>query len=160
MRPARISSISVICKYIALFVHDLHGAEDFYRRVFSMDLLFREGKGNLGQEDWGTLPLDKDWEDAEAAGIGLSMVALRRDDFVLALFQGTPQAGTVLEFCFGLAADEIEAVRARLPGDATILEHREGFLDFEDSFGFHWKLQEPDRAFRSSGELRGRWLPV
>lgn len=148
----------MICKYIALFVHDLHGAEDFYKRLFSMDLLFREGK--LGQEDWGTLPLDKGWEDAEAVGIELSMVALRRDDFVLALFQGAPQAGTVLEFCFGLTADEIEVVRARLPDDLTAIEYREGFLNFDDTFGFRWKLQEPGRAFMSSGELSGRWLAV
>lgn len=147
----------MICKYIALFVPDLHAAEDFYRRLFGMDLLFREAK--IG-EDWATLPLEKGWEDAEAAGIELAMVALKRDDFVLALFQGALRGGTVLEFCFGLAADQIEVVRARLPIDSTTLEYREGFLRFDDPFGFRWTLQKLQAAFRSSGEIAGRWLDV
>ena len=37
------------------------------------------------------------------------MVALRRDEFVLALFQGAPQAWTrAREIRFGLDADEID----------------------------------------------------
>lgn len=77
-----------------------------------MDLLFREAEAG---DDWATLPLDKGWEDADAAGIELSMVALRRDEFVPALFEGSPQPGAVHEICFGLEADKIDPVRARLP---------------------------------------------
>ena len=147
----------MICKYIALFVADLRGAESAYRRLFGMDLLFREaGTG----DDWATLPLDKGWEDADAVGIELTMVALRRDEFVLALFQGTPQPGTLHEVCFGLEADEIDAVRARLPKDCVPLTHRRGFLQFDDSFGFRWTLQELDVPFKSSGEIAGGWLDV
>jgi hypothetical protein len=123
-----------------------------------MDLLFREGR--LAADDWATLPLDKDWEDADAAGIELGMVALRRDEFVLALFQGTPQPGTVHEVCFGLEADEIDAVWARLPKDGAPPKHTRGFLQFDDSFGFRWTLQELDVPFKSSGEIAGRWLEV
>jgi len=148
----------VICKYIALFVADLRVAEDTYRRLFGMDLLFREGR--LAADDWATLPLDKGWEDADAAGIELGMVALRRDEFVLALFQGTPQPGTVHEVCFGLEADEIDAVWARLPKDGAPPKHRRGFLQFDDSSGFRWTLQELDVPFKSSGEIAGRWLAV
>jgi catechol 2,3-dioxygenase-like lactoylglutathione lyase family enzyme len=149
----------VICKYIALFVPDLRAAEDFYRRVFGMDVLFRES--NLdGEGSWSTLPSEKGWEDAETAGVELAMVALKRDKFVLALFRGTPQPGTVHEVCFGLDADEIEAVWARLREDVISLEHRERFLQFDDPFGFRWTLQEPQVAFMSSGEIAGRWLEV
>jgi hypothetical protein len=162
---ARISSIThqlrsasaVICKYIALFVADLRGAESAYRQLFEMDLLFREAAFG---DDWATLPLDKGWEDADAAGIELAMVALRRDEFVLALFEGSPQAGTVHEVCFGLEADEIDAVRARLPEECTSLTHARGFLQFDDAFGFRWTLQELDVPFKSSGEIAGRWLEV
>lgn len=81
LQPRRITSRDLqVHRAVA---HDLRDAEDFYKRIFSMDLLFRGGK--LGQEDWATLPLDKGWEDAEAVGTELSMIALRRDDFVLAL---------------------------------------------------------------------------
>lgn len=84
----------------------------------------------------------------------------QRDAIVLALFRGAPQRGTVLEVCFGLAADEIDAVRARLREEAITLEHRERWLRFDDPFGFRWTLQEPHIAFRSSGEIAGRWLEV
>jgi hypothetical protein len=123
-----------------------------------MDLLFREGR--LAGDDWATLPLDKGWEDAEAPGIELGMVALRRDEFVLALFQGTPQPGTVHEVCFGLEADEIDAVWARLPKDGAPPKHRRGFLQFDDALGFRWTLHEHHVPFRSSGEIAGRWLEV
>jgi catechol 2,3-dioxygenase-like lactoylglutathione lyase family enzyme len=148
----------VICKYIALFVADLRGAENAYRRLFGMDLLFREAR--LAEDDWATLPFDKGWEDTDAAGIELGMVALRRDEFVLALFKGTPQPGTVHEVCFGLEADEIDAVWARLPKDGAPPTHSRGFLQFDDSFGFRWTLQELDVPFKSSGEIAGRWLEV
>jgi len=148
----------VICKHMALFVPDLRAAESFYRRIFGMDLLFRES--DLGGESWYTLPSEKGWEDAGIAGIELAMVALKRDEFVLALFRGAPQPGTVREICFGLAADEIETVRARLPEEVITPEHRERWLRFDDPFGFRWTLQEPHVAFRSSGEIAGRWLEV
>jgi catechol 2,3-dioxygenase-like lactoylglutathione lyase family enzyme len=93
----------VICKHIALFVPDLRAAEDFYGRVFGMDLLFRESDVD-GEESWYALPPDKGWQDAERAGIDLAMVALKRDAFVLALFRGAPKPGTLGEICFGLAA--------------------------------------------------------
>jgi catechol 2,3-dioxygenase-like lactoylglutathione lyase family enzyme len=147
----------VICKYIAPFMPDLHAAEDFYRLLFAMELLFRESEL---PEGWHTLPLDKTWADAEAAGIELKMTALRRDDFVLALFQGAPRVGTVLEVCLGLSPDEIDAVEARLPKEVRELERREGFLKFDDPFGFTWTLEDPRVAFISSGEIGGRWLEL
>lgn len=149
----------MICKHIALFVPDLRAAEDFYRRIFGMDVLFRESDLD-GEESWYTLPPERGWDDAETAGIELAMVALKRDEFVLALFRGAPQPGTVLEVCFGLAAEEIERVRARLREDVITPEHRERWLRFDDPFGFRWTLQEPHVSFVSSGKIAGRWLDV
>jgi catechol 2,3-dioxygenase-like lactoylglutathione lyase family enzyme len=149
----------VICKHIALFVPDLRAAEDFYRRIFGMDLLFRESDLD-GEESWYTLPLEKGWDDADVAGIELAMVALKREEFVLALFRGAPQPGTVREVCFGLGADEIETVRARLQDEVITPEHKERWLRFDDPFGFRWTLQEPYVAFMSSGAIAGRWLEV
>lgn len=149
----------MICKHVALFVPDLRAAEDFYRRIFGMDVLFRESDLD-GEESWFTLPIAKGWDDAEIAGIELAMVALERDEFVLALFRGTPQPGTVLEVCFGLAVDEIETVRARLREEVITADHGKCWLRFDDPFGFRWTLQEPHVAFISSGEIAGRWLEV
>ena len=107
----------MICKHIALFVPDLLAAEEFYRRVFAMDILFRESDVD-GDENWHTLPRGKGWSDAARAGVELAMVALKRGEVVLALFLGNPQRGTVREICFGLPPDEIETIRARLREEA------------------------------------------
>lgn len=146
-----------MCKHIALFVPDLRAAEEFYRRIFGMDLLLRESEVD-GEESWYTLPPEKGWEDAEMAGVELAMVALKRDEFVLALFRGAPQHGTVCEICFGLAADEIEMVQAKLRDEPISSENSERWLRFDDPFGPRWTLQEPHVAFKSSGEIAERWL--
>ena len=70
-------------RHIALIVPDLRAAEAYYQRLFEMALIGREAK--LGDGRWHTLPFDKSWEDAEAAGIELGMLALRKGEFVLAL---------------------------------------------------------------------------
>jgi catechol 2,3-dioxygenase-like lactoylglutathione lyase family enzyme len=145
----------MFCKHIALFVPDLRAAEGYYRALFRMELLFREART---ADDWGTLPIGKEWEDAERAGIELAMVALRRANFVLALFQGAPQPGTVLEICFGLPPEEIAAVMSRLPHDAVLVSDTEA--KFDDRFGYRWALDEPGADFRSNGEAAGRWLAV
>jgi len=75
--------LAVICKYIALLRTTC--ATQRISTSASSAWISCSGGGKLGQEDWATLPLDKGWEDAEAVGTELSMIALRRDDFVLAL---------------------------------------------------------------------------
>jgi catechol 2,3-dioxygenase-like lactoylglutathione lyase family enzyme len=149
--------VEFVCKYLALYVPDLHAAESFYRRVFGLDVLFRETERD---GTWWTLPANKEWDDADAAGVEPRMVALRRNGFVLALFPGAPQPGAVHEVSIGLAADEIDGLRERPPDGLDLLEHADGFMRFEDPFGFRWVLQRPDAEFRSSGQIAGRWLDV
>lgn len=143
-------------KYVALFVPRLRAAEDFYRSVFDLELLFRESE--QGDGSWKTLRAGLDWDDAEARGIEVGMVALRRDELVLALSRGKPAPGSVYELCVGLPVDEIATVRSRLPEGATPIELRPDFLRFVDPFGFRWAVQRDDAAFRSSGEIAGRWI--
>jgi catechol 2,3-dioxygenase-like lactoylglutathione lyase family enzyme len=149
--------VSLVCKYIALHVPDLRSAEHFYRRAFGMEVQFREAERD---GVWWTLSADTGWEAANAAGVEPGMVALRRDDLVLALFLGTPRLGTVYEICLGLPSDEVEGLVSRVADDVSILEREDGFVRFEDPFGFRWVLQEHGAAFRSSGEIAGRWLDV
>ena len=148
--------MSFALKYVALYVPDLRAAEDFYRAVFAMTRLFRESARDDGT--WCTIRPEVDWDDAESAGITIDMVALRREAFVLALFRGEPQPGTVFELCVALPADEIGAVHARLPRAATVIESQPNNLRFEDPFGFRWAVQQDDAEFRSSGEIAGRWV--
>jgi hypothetical protein len=63
-----------------------------------MELIGREAELEDGL--WYTLPHDKNWKDAEAAGIEQDMLALRKGDIVLALFPGLEKAGQV--FAIGL----------------------------------------------------------
>jgi catechol 2,3-dioxygenase-like lactoylglutathione lyase family enzyme len=150
-------TVAFVCKYLALYVPDLRAAEDFYRRVFGVDVLFRETER---EGEWWTLPAATAWDEAVAAGIEVGMVALRRESFVLALFPGRPQRGAVYEVSIGLGADEIDGLRAHPPDGLHLLEHSNRFMRFDDPFGFRWVLQPSDAEFRSSGEIAGRWLDV
>ena len=149
----------VTVKHIALFVPYLQEAESFYQHIFSMQLLMREVE--LDDHLWYTLPKGKDWADAKEAGIELGMVALKRDAFILALFQGRPvPEDTVLEIGLSMTAKAIAAVRDLLPAGVTLVNHEYDDLIFRDPFGYVWHLLLPDKAFQSNGESSGRWLKV
>jgi len=148
--------MTFVCEYIALCVPDLRAAEGFYRRAFAMDLLFRESEREDGT--WQTLRADLDWDDVDARGIDVEMVALRRDAVALALFHGTPAPGTLFEISIGVTPKEADAIRARLGAEATVLESTPEWLRFQDPFGFRWAVQPHDAVFRSSGEIAGRWI--
>jgi len=149
----------LIVGHIALFVSDLQAAEDFYQRLFDMQLIMRETELDDGL--WYTLPPDKGWSDAAAAGIELGMVALQHDTFVLALFQGNPApAETVLEIGVIMPPAAIAALRDRLPQTLEIVSHEYGDLLFRDPFGYLWHLRPLGNLFQSNGESSGRWLKV
>ena len=149
----------VSVRHIALFVTDLREAEAFYRDVFEMELLMREAL--LDDRQWYTLPPDKGWHEAASAGVDLTMLALQRDDFILALLQGEPvPERTVLEIGIYLPAGDIPGVRARLPRTAWFMEQEGGDLMFGDPFGYRWHLWPEGVAFTSNGESAGRWLEV
>ncbi len=140
--------------HVALYAADLRAAEAFYRRAFAADLLFREARDRAGV--WHTLPLDASWEDAERAGIEIHMVALGRDAVVFPIFKGEPGPRII-----GLAidAEELAALRDRLPDEAKVLAESGDTLRFKDPFGVEWQVATVQR-FRSSGEMHGRWLVV
>jgi catechol 2,3-dioxygenase-like lactoylglutathione lyase family enzyme len=145
--------------HVALFVPNLRQAETFYQHVFNMQLLMREAE--LDNHLWYTLPTDKGWADAEAAGIELGMLALRRDAFILALFQCRPvPQDTVLEIGISMTAEAIAAVRNLLPNGVEIIKHEHGDVLFRDPFGYLWHLRLAGKAFQSNGESSGRWLKV
>jgi catechol 2,3-dioxygenase-like lactoylglutathione lyase family enzyme len=160
---------SVSIGHIALFVPDLPAAEHFYQRIFAMQLLMRETELDDGL--WYTLPMDKGWSDAQAAGIEIQMIALKRDAFVLALFKaalfkaGPKQGGpaprtTVLEIGITMTAESIATVRHRLPESAEIVSHEYGDLMFRDPFDYLWHLWPTGQVFQSNGESSGRWLEL
>jgi catechol 2,3-dioxygenase-like lactoylglutathione lyase family enzyme len=144
-------------RFIALVVPDLRAAEAYYRSLFDMALIGREARLDDGQ--WYTLPFDKDWDDAAAAGIELGMLSLRKDDMVLALFQGDAPQGQVFVIGLAMPADEIAGVRSRLLDDTPVFTDAPGRLEFRDPYRITWQIS-PGDEFRTAGDWAGHWLEL
>lgn len=142
-------------RHLALFVSDLRAAEEYYRQVFSMELIGRESWGDDGVSY--ALPVDKGWSDAEAAGVTLRFVALKRDTVILALFAGQVPTGQV--YAVGLVMSEQEIVEVASHLDAgRVIAHDDRYLEFIDPFAVRWQIST-DRNFVHAG-VAGRWLDV
>lgn len=146
-------------RHVALLVPDVRAAEEYYSALFAMDLLFREGPATAGLDagEWATLRPGVSWEQADTAGLTIGMVALRRDDVVLALFPGPASGAQVYAIGLVIAPDEIDAIRSSLPDDSVVEDDAPGWLSFVDRFGLRWQLAATSE-FRSAGERDGRWL--
>lgn len=150
--------MNISVRHIALFVPDLRSAERYYRSIFDMELVGREAE--LPDGEWYTLPFDKGWDDAEAAGIELGMLALRKDEFGLALFRGDEPAGQIYLIGLKMPVEEIARVRARLPEDTHISKDALDSLEFRDTYLITWQIVLPETEFRTAGEFANRWLKL
>jgi catechol 2,3-dioxygenase-like lactoylglutathione lyase family enzyme len=144
--------------FIALAVPDLRAAEDYYQSVFNMELIGREAE--LADGLWYTLPFDKGWDEAEAAGIKLGMLALRKDGFVLALFRGDAPPGQVFVIGIQMPMEEIVRVRARLQKEAQVREGAPDRLEFRDPYHIISQISLPGIEFRIAGDFANRWLKL
>ncbi len=151
-----ILEVGLDYRHVALMVSDLRAAEDFYTGTFDMEVLGRESWGEDGMSY--ALRSDKGWDDAEAAGVQLQFVALRRGAVVLALLAGDAQPGQVFALGLVMEAAEIADVRARL-GDEGVLADRPEFLEFFDPFGIRWQIST-NHEFLHAGQIADRWLDV
>jgi len=145
-------------RHIALVVPDLREAEEYYQSIFQMELIGREAELDDGQ--WYTLPHGKSWEDAEAAGIKLGMLALRKGDIVLAFFSGLHPSGQVFAIGLALPQAQVAEVKKRLPPDTEILLDESEQLNFRDQYGIMWQLVPPGDEFLMNGDTDGRWLEL
>jgi len=145
-------------RHIALVVPDLREAEEYYQSLFQMELIGREAELNDGQ--WYTLPVGKSWKDAEAAGIELGMLALRKGDIVLAFFPGPHPSGQVFSIGLALPQAQVVEVKKRLPPDAEVLLDESEQFNFRDRYGIMWQLVPPGDEFLMNGDSAGRWLEL
>lgn len=143
-------------RHLALVVPELRSAEAFYRDLFGMDLIGREAQH---EGRWASLPPDTGWAEAEAAGVELGMVALRRGGFVLALFRGEAEPGQVFAVGLEMPAEELHGVRERLPKEVAVVEDSPLQLAFRDPYGITWQLSTGGE-FRTTGDVTGEWLDV
>lgn len=144
-------------RFLAINVPELRSAEAYYRALFDLGVMFREARVSEA-DDWLQLRPGQGWADAEAAGMATGMVALGRDDVVLALFQGRPRGGRLFAVGLLLADEEIAVVRSRL-GDSDVLSSQPGWLEFVDRYGLRWQLAASPE-FVGSGTSAGRWLDL
>lgn len=145
-------------RHIALSVADLQSAEAYYRPLFDMRLIGREAQLDDGL--WYTLPFDKNWEDAEAAGVRMGMVALRNGAFVLALFQSDACLGQLFAIGLTLSQETMAVVRARLHDDAQLLMDNARTLSFRDRYQITWQLAVLENEFSTAGHIANRWLDI
>ncbi len=149
--------------HVTIRVRGLREAERYYGRLFGLEVAFREAETTDG---WRTLPEDAGWEDAEAAGISLSMCVLSRDAFRLALEEDRMvDAHGVLDHVGLLVEPEdLEALRARAEElEAMIALEGETILIVGDRYGVHWEITttvREDPRSESSGARRGLWLDL
>lgn len=148
--------LGVAVRHIAIFTPDLPVAEAYYRNVFEMELVGRE----VLQKDglWYSLPFERDWQEAKAAGFDPGMSALRRGSFVLALFQAQATGSQIYVMGLAMPRAEIARVHERLPEGTIVLESGEDGLAFMDPYQITWQISEPGYAFSTAGENSGRWL--
>jgi catechol 2,3-dioxygenase-like lactoylglutathione lyase family enzyme len=149
-------------RHVALLISDVRAAEDYYRAIFGMSVLFREAVMQPGGPDagaWATLPPGSGWEEAEAAGVTIGMAALQRDDVVLALLAAEPTGAQIYTIGFTMSNEEMEGLRSRLPVETVIEGEAEGWLAFVDRFGMRWQVSN-SAGFSSTGESLDRWLDL
>jgi catechol 2,3-dioxygenase-like lactoylglutathione lyase family enzyme len=144
--------------FVALVVPDLRAAERYYQSLFGMELIGREAE--LEHDLWFTLPFDKGWDEAEAAGIVLDTVALRKDEFVLVLMKGDAPAGQVSVIGVKMLTEELVGVRARLPKEAEMSKGRPDYLEFRDPYRIVWQVTVPGGTFRTAGDFANRWIKL
>jgi catechol 2,3-dioxygenase-like lactoylglutathione lyase family enzyme len=145
-------------RHIALVVPDLRQAEEYYQSLFGMDLIGREAILKDGL--WYTLPFDKGWDDAQAAGIDLGMLALRKGEMVLALFSGDAPQGQVFAIGLAMPAEEIAEIRSRLSSNAMVWTDKPDKLEFRDPYQIIWQISVPGNEFRTAGDFADRWLEL
>jgi catechol 2,3-dioxygenase-like lactoylglutathione lyase family enzyme len=149
--------------HVALRVKDLRGAETFYRRLFALDVAFREAETAAG---WLTLPTSAGWEDAQRAGIDLGLVMLYRGGLRLALEATAAVAGDGQLSHVGVFVDENELQRLREIGSdlgCQVVLDRAQALVLDDPFGVRWEFNSfsyDDPPSLSTGARTGRWLEL
>ena len=137
--------------HLVLLVDNVPEDEMFYRELFDMEVLFREGALNGNP---GTVPEDVEWEEALSKGVTPYMSFLGRDDFFLAVAKADEDttggrfdhvALEVDESAFDSITDRAEELGCGVDKNAP--HHR----IIHDKFDIEWELnakpRPPSRAF-------------
>ncbi|WP_410766474.1 VOC family protein [Haloferax sp. DFSO60] len=137
--------------HLVLLVDGVPEGETYYRELFDMEVLFREGTVD---EEPGTLPDGLAWSDAISQGVEPTMTFLGRDDFFLAVAQSDGECGSGRFDHLALAVSEtqFEAITERATDFGCAVSYNASHhRTFEDRFGIEWELnakpRPPEQAF-------------
>lgn len=124
--------------HVGLAVPDLEEAEGYYRELFDMAVLFREGTLD-GRR--GKVPDGLDWDTATAHGVEPHRSVLGRDEFVLALVSASvsePSRPDHIALAIDLA--DLAPVAGRAASMGCGVEERETGAVLTDRYGVEWEL--------------------
>lgn len=128
--------------HAALVVDDLPEAESFYRTLFEMDVLFREGTRD---DEYGKVPDDLDWETAVDDGVEPGMSFLRNGALSLALAEdedeGAVDGGRVDHLAFQVSEADFDSLRRRVRDLDCEVDEREKTVFVTDRYGVEWELK-------------------
>lgn len=138
--------------HAVLNVPALPEAEAYYRDLFDMEVLFREGTAG---GSYGRVPDGLSWEVAMAHGVSPGMSFLKRDRFVVALADD-PEAGEPTRFDhISLEIDmaDLGPVASQAASMGCGVDERERTAIITDRYGVEWELTTrgfpPDSPFEA-----------
>ena len=124
--------------HIVLRIPDLPGAELYYRELFGLDVLFREGSH---EGEYGTVPEGMDWSDAVAAGVDPGMSFLNRGAFSLALMvEDLVGDGRLDHVALAVDPPDRDSIRDRAAGMDCEYEEKSGAVFVTDRYGIEWEI--------------------
>lgn len=137
--------------HLVLLVDDIPEEEAYYRELFSMEVLFREGALDGTP---GTVPEDVGWDEALSKGVTPYMSFLGRDDFFLAVASADQETTTGRVDHVALAVDEsaFESITERAEAlGCNVEQNAPHHRILQDKLGFEWELnakpRPPGQAF-------------
>lgn len=131
--------------HIVVRAADVPEAETFYRELFDMEVLFREGSRNGTP---GTIPEHTEWGEAIAKGVTPRMAFLGRDDFYLAVATGDDVTTSGRVDHVALAVDDpmFESITDRAEACGCEVERNASHhRTIRDRLGIEWELNAKPR---------------
>lgn len=125
--------------HAVLNVPDLPEAEAYYRELFDMSVLFREGTKD---GTYGKVPDGIDWATAMAHDVSPGMSFLRRGGLVLAL-ANDPEAAEPTRFDhvgLDIDLDDLGPIASRAASMGCGVEERETAAFITDRYGVEWEV--------------------
>jgi hypothetical protein len=156
--------LEISMTHVAIVIEQakLEQAEAFYRRIFHMDVAFRETMTDKG---WATLPHDSDaWALAKDQGIQIGLIMLYKGGLAIDLeARPVPNGrGPFSHTGLHVNGQELEMIRQRAKDTGcSITFDVPHMVVFDDVFGMRWEvttLSYADPYALSAGRREGRWV--